>query len=474
MRRRAEQVPGLKSIRRPISWTETGADHTADAAPGAAPAAETTIAEATRGTSATAADPFAPSAAGAAAANFVGPEFDLSYIRLGPEARTRRLTFMRGAGGRKRAGASAAESLPVVVIPGGPGLASALPYMHFRREAVARGLDVIMVEHRGVGLSRHDLLGHDLPVEAMQISLAVDDIAAVLAAEGVDQAVVVGSSYGSYVAQGFAVSHPELVAGLVLDSPMLSVVDDRVAREYARDLLLHGTVGTPQTRLLAAKIHDLVDSGAVDEQEFGRNVRIIFEFAGPQVLDQYLNQAHLGRVKQTEALLERLGTADVSQAMPYFMEFDLVGQIWFRELADPNDGDGAIFDSSCEFDAIRDRYAEFVGEPYRLAHALPAFDFPVLVLSGDRDLRAPRPVAEEIARLAPGGVLIDLPDHGHSALDTHMNAVLAAAEAVAAGREAELAWQPERFASLPKAGGPSLLAGHLLAAALTADRLLSR
>ncbi|GAA4284401.1 alpha/beta fold hydrolase [Brevibacterium daeguense] len=474
MRRRAEQVPGLKSIRRPISWTETGADHTADTAPGVAPAAETTIAQAGRGTPATAADPFAPSAAGAAAAGFVGPEFDLSYIRLGSEARAGRLPFARGAGGRKRAGASAAESLPVVVIPGGPGLASALPYLHFRRAAAASGLDVVMVEHRGVGLSRHDLLGHDLPLEAMQISLVVDDIAAVLTAEGIEQAVIVGSSYGSYLAQGLAVSHPELVAGLVLDSPMLSVVDDRVGREYARDLLLRGTVGGPETRLLAAKIHDLVDSGTVDEQEFGRNVRIIFEFAGPDVLDQYLNQLRLGRVKQTEALLERLGTSEVSQTMPCIMEFDLVGQIWFRELKDPTDGDGAIFDSSHEFDAVRDRYGEFVGEPYRLAQALPEFDVPVLVLSGDRDLRTPRPVAEEIVRLAPEGMLIDLPGHGHSALDTHMNAVLAAAEAVAAGRAGELAWQPDRFTGLKRTGGPSLLVGRTLAAALTADRLLPR
>lgn len=94
-------------------------------------------------------------------------EFDLHYARTGPRGVT-----------------------PVVVIPGGPGLASVWPYRAFRKRAARRGLDVIMVEHRGVGLSRRDLHGNDLRPEAMTLASVVDDLEAVLAAEGVRRAAM--------------------------------------------------------------------------------------------------------------------------------------------------------------------------------------------------------------------------------------------------------------------------------------------
>ena len=84
-------------------------------------------------------------------------EFDLYYVRTG----------------RKSAH-------PLVIIPGGPGAASIALYRGFRRRAAAEGLDVIMVEHRGVGMSRHDDCGADLPPEALTIEQVVDDVAAVL------------------------------------------------------------------------------------------------------------------------------------------------------------------------------------------------------------------------------------------------------------------------------------------------------
>lgn len=101
------------------------------------------------------------------------PAFDLRYVRSGPRTST-----------------------PALIIPGGPGLASVLPYRGLRRRAAAGGLDVLMVEHRGVGRSRRDEAGHVLPPAAMRITAVLDDFAAVLDAESVDRAYVVGSSYG--------------------------------------------------------------------------------------------------------------------------------------------------------------------------------------------------------------------------------------------------------------------------------------
>ena len=69
--------------------------------------------------------------------------------------------------------------------------------------------------------------------------------------------MVAGSSYGSYLAQGFGVRHPRRVAGMVLDSTVLTAQDHVVVREHARRLLWHGT--EPSTAGLARKIRILVE-----------------------------------------------------------------------------------------------------------------------------------------------------------------------------------------------------------------------
>src|ERR1700733_4451683 len=111
---------------------------------------------------------------------------------------------------------------PLVIIPGGPGVASLQQYKGLRRRAAAAGLDVIMVEHRGVGMSRHDDAGADLPADVLSIEQAVGDVAAVLDDAQVAKAVVYGTSYGTYLAAGLGVRHPDRVHAMVLDSPLLS------------------------------------------------------------------------------------------------------------------------------------------------------------------------------------------------------------------------------------------------------------
>src|SRR5699024_4282234 len=103
-----------------------------------------------------------------------------------------------GAGGPRRGpGAGAAPPGPG---PGGPGTASVLPFDPLRRSLAARGLDVLMMEHRGVGLSRLDAEGHDLPREAMRVREVIADLVAVLDHARVDRVAVYGSDYGAYLA----------------------------------------------------------------------------------------------------------------------------------------------------------------------------------------------------------------------------------------------------------------------------------
>lgn len=356
-----------------------------------------------------------------------------------------------------------------MVIPGGPGLASALVYEPFRRRAAAEDLDVIMVEHRGVGLSRHDSAGDELPPAAITATAAVDDIAAVLEAEGIGTAVIVGASYGTYLAQGFGVRHPERVAGMVLDSTLLTAQDHVVVRNHARRLLWHGE--EPSTAGIAGKIRTLVERDGHPVASLGSATRILYEFTSDRLLERYLDHLVVGRAPGTRDLLENLGSKELLEDTPFAMEISLVGRIAFRELNFGPTPDGMIFDPALDMAAAAGRFPVFEGEPFDLPAALPRFDWPVAVLSGDRDLRTPRPVATRTVELLPDAVLVPAPGTGHSALDTHPALLRAVAATVRDARHRELPARAAELARLPRDGGSSVWIPRIVRASLATDRL---
>src|SRR5690625_5954584 len=168
-----------------------------------------------------------------------------------------------GAGGPRRGSeAVAAPQVPVLVIPGGPGTASVLPFDPLRRSLAARGLDVLMMEHRGVGLSRLDAEGHDLPREAMRVREVIADLVAVLDHARVDRVAVYGSDYGAYLAQALAALHPERVHSLVLDSPLTSAEDEKIGQRSFREAYWEGAV--PAISSTAAVLRRLIEDGVVE------------------------------------------------------------------------------------------------------------------------------------------------------------------------------------------------------------------
>jgi pimeloyl-ACP methyl ester carboxylesterase len=368
--------------------------------------------------------------------------FPLAAVRTGPRGRT-----------------------PLLVLPGGPGLASVLLYRSLRRAAAAAGFDVVMVEHRGVGLSRLDAAGADLPLAAMTVEQVVDDLAAVLDDAGIERAVVYGTSYGGYLAQAFGARHPDRVAGMVLDSTGLSADDVEVARRHLRRVLRDGD--GPGPRLL----RELLDRGP--DPGIAHVVPLVHEFAGPDALERLLELRSRGRAGRTWRWLAGLGAAEIEGGARFVAEPDLVAPITYDELgwAAPPDGDPLDPVLPYAGPAARYRAAHPLhGERFDLRAALPGFAWPVAVMSGERDLRAPRPLAEEIVALAPDAVLVPLRDSGHSALDTHRRAALVVAAAVAAGTHHRLPALADRIAALPRRGssaalGPVVRARIALAAA---------
>ncbi|MFW5417834.1 alpha/beta fold hydrolase [Nocardiopsis sp. CNT-189] len=360
--------------------------------------------------------------------------------------------------------------VPLLVVPGGPGLASVLPYRMMRRDAGKRGFDTVMVEHRGVGLSRRRRDGTDLPVDAITVEAAADDIAAVLDDCGLGRAVVWGSSYGGYLAQVFAARHGDRVAGMVLDSAIGSAADGEAAREHIRRLLWDGS--TDETAEAAGKLRKLVADGAVTAERTGRVVPVVYEFGGVRAVDRLLEAAARGRTG-TWNRVERLAGRETAETSPFILEYDLAGAILFRNLHRMVP-DGGPLDPAVDFADMAERFPAFEGETVDLDAARPDFAWPTAVLSGARDLRAVRPVAERTAERIPDAELVPFADSGHSFLDRFRFAGLLAAAAVANGRHHDLPGYTARAEALRGPNSAAAIAAYISASLAVDERLPRR
>ena len=341
-----------------------------------------------------------------------GEHFDLFYVRTGPQS-----------------------DHPLVIIPGGPGVASIGHYRGLRRRAGAAGLDVIMVEHRGIGMSRHDDSGADLPSAALTVEQVVDDVAAVLDDAGIESAVVYGTSYGSYLAAGMGVRHPARVHAVILDSPLLNHDDIEIVRHVLRDMFWYGS--DPLTAELAAKIRRLTERGAMAPSD-ALIVAAVYSLGGADLLDRQLNLLADGR-RLLWSAMDRAARSMTDRKVPYRNESDLVGAIGFRELNFAGTPDGLPLDPAIAMrEAFVGNVPDFESEPFDLITSMPGFAWPSAIVSGGRDLTTPTAVAERIAALIPSAALVVLPTAGHSVLDTREQAALEIAVAVCAGAKATL------------------------------------
>ncbi|MGZ8593252.1 MAG: alpha/beta hydrolase [Actinomycetota bacterium] len=128
---------------------------------------------------------------------------------------------------------------PIVAIEGGPGYGSigSNAAYRFLFAPLLRDRDLILMDQRGTGGSGAidcralqngignytgavaecaEQLGD--AANAYGSAAAADDLEAILGALGVPEVVVYGDSYGTYLAQVFAIRHPELTEAVVLDA----------------------------------------------------------------------------------------------------------------------------------------------------------------------------------------------------------------------------------------------------------------
>lgn len=372
------------------------------------------------------------------------PEFDLAYVRTGPRTST-----------------------PTVVIPGGPGLGSIRPYQSLRRQGASGGLDIIMIEHRGVGSSRRGLDGHPLPQSAMRVGDVVDDIAAVLDNERAATAFIAGSSYGSYLAGAFGIAYPDRVAGMLLDSALQSADDVTLERELIRNLFWEDD--SPYSR----DVRRLIASGAQDRRVLDV-IRAAYELGGDALLRPLLRTRSRGRWNPAWRALSLYSRRDESIIrIPGYYDFSIVGAIGYRELGYGGHPDGLPLDPAQTYSRLAYRFPAFAGESFDLPAAMPAFAWPLALLVGNRDIRTPPAIAHRVAAAAPDAALVTI-ENGHSALDTHPLAFLNGVRNLVRGQHKLLAQQADRLDQLPRRGASAALVTALITAARFEDAIHSR
>lgn len=330
-----------------------------------------------------------------------------------------------------------------------------VPYAYYRPRIARAGFRVVMVEHRGVGLSRLDAQGDDLPVDAMRTEYAARDILAVLDHLGIGEAWLHGTSYGGYLAQFIGVLAPERVAGMFLDTAMYSASDGELIREHNRALFVRGELS--ETTRAAELVGELLASGKATDGELTQVVPPVYEFLGPRVLEKLLGLLAAGRRTEWDFLHRQLAKELEDVRAPFILEFDLAGAIWFRELVPPI-ADGEPFDVSETVGVKAAGFPPFEKEPFDPEVALPGFGWPVVLFSGVRDTREPAALHEQMASRLPRALHIVFPEAAHDLLRFRTKAVLEietaaageglkAAEQVASRVTADSPWHPQHLVS---------------------------
>jgi Predicted hydrolases or acyltransferases (alpha/beta hydrolase superfamily) len=110
------------------------------------------------------------------------------------------------------------EGVPMVILHGGPGSTHHDFHPHFSR--AKNFAKVIYYDQRGCGFSDYE------PGEGgYSVEQAVNDLEKLRQALGIEKWIVLGHSYGGYLAQRYAIEYPESVMGLILVTAMPGLRD---------------------------------------------------------------------------------------------------------------------------------------------------------------------------------------------------------------------------------------------------------
>ena len=124
------------------------------------------------------------------------------------------------------AGTSMCERPVVILLHGGPGMDHTTMKPDF--DPLSEVAQLIYYDHRGQG--RRD---NDNP-ENWNLDQLADDLRGLIDALGVEKPIVLGLSFGGFVAQNYAIRHPDRLHKLILASTVARMLPERVFDAFYR------------------------------------------------------------------------------------------------------------------------------------------------------------------------------------------------------------------------------------------------
>ena len=272
-------------------------------------------------------------------------------------------------------------------------------------------------------------------------SETVADIEELRAALGASRLTLDGVSYGTYVAERYALAHPTRVTRMVLDSVVPQTGVDPLYRaalarsgRVLRSVCVQERCGWDPAADLAAVVRRLHDGPALLDA-------LVAESVGAPNFPGVLVALHAARAGRPAALDAWQAAVRRAQAVPArILSQGLHESTLCQELAPPWDPAAPASRRAATLEALAASTPKVDLHPFDRATATgnglaqgclswpptrpglvpagaqngPLPPVPILLLSGERDLSTPLPWARAEAAMAPGGRLLEVPGAGHS------------------------------------------------------------
>ena len=360
---------------------------------------------------------------------------------------------------------------PIFFLAGGPGQAAVETYPQLEPafEAARKLRHVILVDQRGTGKSNPlncrsagdtidatpelaarqaatcmETLGKRADLRFYTTTDAVRDLDSVRKAIGAEQINLVGVSYGTRVAQQYAMRHPAATRSIVLDSVAPNALhlgsvfarnlDDALALQFGRcssDPACKAKLGDPRTQLdtLLARLEadpPLVPyrdatTGVMREERLqpGHVISLVRMYAymptAASLLPIMLDDANRGHYEGLMALSKML-SSELEEAMAMGMQLSVLCTEDGSGLRADPDGAGTLLGNDlvdylaaqCKVWPKGDAPADF--------HAPLATRVPALLMSGEYDPVTPPRYGDDVARHLPNGRHLVLRGQGHNVI----------------------------------------------------------
>ena len=362
---------------------------------------------------------------------------------------------------------------PLFLLAGGPGQAAVetFPAMNPMLKEVRKRRHILLVDQRGTGKSNllsckdvgndaetdssaaamqaaartcADVLGKQADLRHYTTTDAVADLEAVRKAIGAAQVNLYGVSYGTRVAQQYAMRHPQAIRSIVLDSPVPNAtrlgnifarnLDDALALQFAqctKAAACKGKLGDPRAELdrLLAKLRvqpvtvqyrDATSGeqreGVLKAETVAGLVRMYaYMPAAGALLPQLIHDANNGRYADLMALAQMM-TGSMQDTMAMGMQMSVICSEDGDSMVAREEDAGTVLGNLMPQSMAAMCAVWPKGEVPADFNKPLATKVPALVLAGEFDPVTPPRYGEEIVKTLPNGRLFVLRGQGHSVI----------------------------------------------------------